>query len=58
MKMEIQKEIFGGETNTTNNRMEILAVIMALNEVVSSKNEITVFTDSKYVQNGIKCLDS
>lgn len=47
------KEIFGGETNTTNNRMEILAVIMALNEVVSSKNEITVFTDSKYVQNGI-----
>jgi ribonuclease HI len=47
-----KKEIYGGESNTTNNRMEIMAVIMAL-KYVNSHNEITVFTDSKYVQKGI-----
>ena len=44
--------IFGGEGNTTNNRMEIMAVIMALRSI-DKKCEITVFTDSTYVQKGI-----
>ncbi len=49
---DIKNEIYGGEHNTTNNRMEIMAVIMAL-QTVNTKNEITVFTDSTYVQKGI-----
>ena len=48
----VQNEIFGGEDNTTNNRMEIMAVIMAL-KTIEVDDEITVFTDSKYVQKGI-----
>ena len=48
----VQNEIFGGEDNTTNNRMEIKAVIMAL-ETIEVDDEITDFTDSKYVQKGI-----
>ena len=47
-----KNEIFGGQANTTNNRMEILAVIMAL-KAINTKSEITVFTDSTYVQKGI-----
>ena len=49
---DIKNEIFGGEANTTNNRMEILAVIMAL-KAINTGSEITVFTDSTYVQKGI-----
>ena len=49
---ESKSEIFGGEPNTTNNRMEILAVIMAL-KTISTESEVTVFTDSTYVQKGI-----
>jgi len=49
---ENKSEIFGGEPSTTNNRMEILAVIMALKTIITD-SEITVFTDSKYVQKGI-----
>ena len=49
---ENKSEIFGGEPSTTNNRMEILAVIMALKTIITD-SEITVFTDSKYVQ---KCI--
>ena len=49
---DVKNEIYGGEHNTTNNRMEIMAVIMAL-QTVNTKNEITVFTDSTYVQKGI-----
>ena len=48
----VKNEIFGGEDNTTNNRMEIMAVIMAL-RAIDKKCEITVFTDSTYVQKGI-----
>ena len=47
-----KNEIFGGQANTTNNRMEILAVIMALKSI-NTENQITVFTDSTYVQKGI-----
>lgn len=45
-------EICGGERNTTNNRMELLAVIRAL-ESVESTSDIDVYTDSQYVQKGI-----
>ncbi len=49
---EHKKEIFGGEKQTTNNRMEILAAIKAL-EVIKKPYEIHIHTDSKYVKNGI-----
>ena len=42
----------GGEKNTTNNRMELMAPIMALKKI-KKKSEITIFTDSKYVKDGI-----
>lgn len=49
---ETNKEIYGGEKNTTNNRMELMAVIEALSIMVH-KNNIIVYTDSTYVQKGI-----
>ena len=47
-----QSNIFGSEKNTTNNRMELIAPIMALNKI-KKKSEITIYTDSKYVKDGI-----
>jgi len=47
-----EKIISGSENLTTNNRMELTAVIKALELTVT--NNITVFTDSKYVKNGIE----
>jgi len=47
-----KKEMFGGEPNTTNNRMELKAVIEALT-ALKRPCEIIVHTDSKYVQKGI-----
>ncbi len=47
-----EKELFGGEPETTNNRMELLAVISALN-TLSRPCEIILHTDSQYVKNGI-----
>ena len=47
-----QSSISGGESNTTNNRMELMAPIMALKKI-KKKSEITIFTDSKYVKDGI-----
>jgi ribonuclease HI len=46
------KEIFGYEKNTTNNRMEMLAVISAL-QALNKPCEVQIFTDSKYVQQGM-----
>ena len=46
------KKISGNEKNTTNNRMELMAPINAL-KYISSKDPIEIFTDSKYVKNGI-----
>ena len=48
-----EKKISGHAKDTTNNRMEMSAVIEALKAVKKSKAEIIVYTDSKYVQNGI-----
>ena len=47
-----QKNISGSEENTTNNSMELSAAIMALKEV-NMNSEITIYTDSTYVKNGI-----
>ena len=52
MQDEKNIELFGGENETTNNRMELMAVIMALKEI-SSDHELTIYTDSTYVQMGI-----
>ena len=46
------KKISGSEKDTTNNRMELLATINALKEV-NSDDLIEIYTDSKYVKNGI-----
>ena len=46
------KKISGNEKNTTNNRMELMAPINAL-KYMNSKDPIVIFTDSKYVKNGI-----
>ena len=48
-----EKELFGGEPMTTNNRMELLAVIRAL-EALTRPVEAVVHTDSQYVQKGIE----
>jgi len=47
------KKISGSEKDTTNNRMELKAVIESLRVVRKSAADIIVYTDSKYVQNGI-----
>lgn len=48
-----QKEFFGGYELTTNNRMELMAVIFGL-EKIKTKARVTVYSDSKYVVDGIK----
>jgi ribonuclease HI len=55
-KGRILKEAKGGEPSTTNNRMELLAVINALEHLAAEEaapEKITVYTDSEYVKNGI-----
>ncbi|WP_137702478.1 ribonuclease HI [Marimonas lutisalis] len=47
-----ERELKGGEPETTNNRMELLAAINAL-EVLERPTTITVVTDSAYVKNGV-----
>ncbi len=49
---EHEKEIFGGERHTTNNRMEITAVIESL-KLVKKKAKVCIYTDSTYVKDGI-----
>ena len=47
-----EKEMFGGELATTNNRMELMAVIQALS-ALKRPCEVTLFLDSQYVLKGI-----
>ncbi|WP_158966154.1 ribonuclease HI [Chachezhania sediminis] len=47
-----ERELKGGEAHTTNNRMELLAAISAL-EALERASIITVVTDSAYVKNGV-----
>ena len=48
----LEKELWGGEAGTTNNRMELTAVIRAL-EALKRPSRVRVYTDSQYVQKGI-----
>jgi ribonuclease HI len=48
----VEKELCGGEMLTTNNRMELLAVIHAL-KALKRSCKVVVYTDSQYVQKGI-----
>ena len=47
-----EKELYGGEADTTNNRMELMAAIQAL-ESLTQRCEVQLTTDSEYVKNGI-----
>ena len=47
-----QSNISGSENKTTNNRMELMAPIMALKKI-KTKSEIIIYTDSRYVKDGI-----
>ena len=49
---EHEKELFGGEFDTTNNRMELTAVIEGLN-ALKRRCVVDITTDSQYVKNGI-----
>ena len=49
---ETEKELKGGEAHTTNNRMELMAAIAAL-EALGRPSAITLVTDSAYVKNGV-----
>jgi ribonuclease HI len=47
-----EKELYGGESHTTNNRMELTAAVKAL-EALKRKSDVDLFTDSQYVRQGI-----
>lgn len=47
-----EKTLFGGEPDTTNNRMELMAAIMAL-EALTQSCQVVLTTDSRYVMDGI-----
>lgn len=50
---EYEKEISGGETSTTNNRMELTAVIESLT-LLKEPCEVTIYSDSKYIIDAIQ----
>ena len=52
-KLKTEKKIFGSELSTTNNRMELTAVIKSLSSIPNG-SKVNIFTDSKYVINGIE----
>ena len=47
-----EREISGGDPDTTNNRMELMGAIMAL-ETLTAPSTVVLFTDSQYVRQGI-----
>ncbi len=49
---DVEKELCGGESDTTNNRMELTAAIRGL-EALTRSCKVKVYTDSTYVKNGI-----
>jgi ribonuclease HI len=49
---DVEKVICGGEAMTTNNRMELMAVIVGL-EALSEQCEVEVYTDSRYITDAI-----
>lgn len=53
-ELKIKKEFSQGYRLTTNNRMELLAVIVALEKLKNPKTTITIYTDSKYVCDSVE----
>lgn len=51
---EHEKTLFGGEANTTNNRMELTAVIQGLQSLKRKPCRVIIYTDSQYVKNGME----
>ena len=49
---DVEKELWGGEDTTTNNRMELQAVIAGLS-ALTRPSRVTIVTDSQYVKNGM-----
>ncbi|MDO4498434.1 MAG: ribonuclease HI [Coriobacteriaceae bacterium] len=50
---EHEKELFGGERNTTNNKMELMGAIEGLRAIKNKNVPVDVYVDSAYVLNGI-----
>ena len=48
-----EKELCGGQADTTNNRMEMMAVIKALGSLKGEGKHVELYTDSKYVMDGV-----
>ncbi len=48
-----EKELYGGEPETTNNRMELTAAIRGLKALNPPRRQVRLITDSEYVKNGI-----
>jgi len=48
----VEKELYGGQANTTNNQMELTAAIEAL-KALKSKCKVDLYTDSEYLRKGI-----
>ena len=51
-KIISEKEIYGGSSNTTNNRMELTAAIKGI-EALKKRSIVTIVTDSRYLQDGM-----
>jgi ribonuclease HI len=49
----MRKELSAGYRHTTNNRMELMAVIVGLEALKTENNSVTVYTDSKYVSDAV-----
>lgn len=49
-----RKELSGGFTHTTNNRMELLAVIIGLEALKQDGHQVTIYSDSQYVVNAVE----
>lgn len=54
MSGKYRKELLGGFRKTTNNRMELLAVIIALEALKVPDSEVTIYSDSKYVVDAVE----
>ena len=50
----VEKELSGGEDSTTNNRMELLAVCVALEMLKFEGSDVTIYSDSKYVVDAVE----
>ena len=53
MSRNLRKELSAGYQHTTNNRMELLAVIVALESLNIPGSDVTIYTDSKYVADAV-----